>query len=118
MRGGAKAAQWFLSLRESFSSSAHLFFCMYSQIDNPSSHVNFLASNVFRFLEDHLRSAQATHYNSVYASPEIIHQAIWHHVRFSLSFHNIEDLLAERVRVSYETVRRSMNHFTPFIAAD
>ena len=32
--------------------------------------------------------------------------------RFTLSFRDVEDLLAERgITVSYETVRRWMNHF-------
>jgi hypothetical protein len=44
--------------------------------------------------------------------PEIIQQAIWPYVRFTLSFHDVEDLLAERgIAVSYETVRRWVNHF-------
>jgi hypothetical protein len=44
--------------------------------------------------------------------PEIIHQAIWLYLRFSLSLRDVEDLLAERgVAVSYETVRRWVNHF-------
>ncbi len=51
--------------------------------------------------------------------PEIIHQAIWLYLRFTLSLRDVEDLLAERgVAVSYETVRRWMNHFGPMIAAD
>ena len=42
--------------------------------------------------------------------PEIIQQAIWLYLRFSLSFRDVEDLLAERgIIVSYETVRRSVN---------
>ena len=49
---------------------------------------------------------------------EIIHQAIWLYVRFTLSFRDVEDLLAERgIMVSYETVRRWVNHFGPMIAA-
>jgi transposase-like protein len=44
--------------------------------------------------------------------PEIIQQAIWLCVRFTLSFRDVEDLLAERgISVSYETVRRWTNHF-------
>jgi transposase-like protein len=36
-----------------------------------------------------------------------------------LSFRDVEDLLAERgITVSYETVRRWVNHFGPMIAAD
>ena len=50
--------------------------------------------------------------------PEIIHQAIWLYLRFTLSFRDVEDLLAERgITVSYETVRRWVNHFAPMIAA-
>jgi hypothetical protein len=51
--------------------------------------------------------------------PEIIQPAIWLYVRFTLSFRDVEDLLAERgIFVSYETVRRWVNHFGPKIAAD
>src|SRR5450432_3249239 len=51
--------------------------------------------------------------------PEIIHQTIWLYFRFTLSFRDIEDLLAERgIAVSYETIRRWANHFGPMIAAD
>jgi transposase-like protein len=51
--------------------------------------------------------------------PEIIQQAIWLHLRFTLSLRDVEDLLAERgIMVSYETVRRWVNHFGPMIAAD
>ena len=51
--------------------------------------------------------------------PEIIQQAIWLYVRFTLSFRDVEDLLADRgIFVSYETVRRWVNHFGPMIAAD
>jgi transposase-like protein len=50
--------------------------------------------------------------------PEIIHQAIWLYLRFTLSL-RVEDLLAERgIMVSYQTVRRWVNHFGPMIAAD
>ena len=58
-------------------------------------------------------------YSSYRFPPEIIQQAIWLYLRFSLSFHDVEDLLAERgVMVSYETVRRWVIHFGPKIAAD
>ena len=51
--------------------------------------------------------------------PEIIQQAIWLYLRFTLSLRDVEDLLAERgVAVSYETVWRWVNHFGPMIAAD
>ena len=50
--------------------------------------------------------------------PEIIQQAIWLYLRFTLSLRDVEELLAERgVAVSYETVRRWVNHFGPMIAA-
>jgi len=49
--------------------------------------------------------------------PKIIQQAIWLYVRFTLSFRDVEDLLAERgIMVSYETVRRWVNHFGPKMA--
>jgi putative transposase len=51
--------------------------------------------------------------------PEIIRQAIWLYLRFTLSLRDVEDLLAERgIGVSYETFRRWVNHFGPMIAAD
>jgi hypothetical protein len=50
--------------------------------------------------------------------PEVIHQAIWLYLRFTLSFRDVEDLLAERgIAVSYEIVRRWVSHFGPMIAA-
>jgi putative transposase len=57
-------------------------------------------------------------YSGYRFSPDII-QPIWLYLRFTLSFRDIEDLLAERgIVVSYETVRRWVNHFGPRIAAD
>src|SRR5271157_2285450 len=51
--------------------------------------------------------------------PAIMQQAIWLYVRFTLSFRDVEDLLVERgILVSYETVRRWVNHFGPMVAAD
>ena len=51
--------------------------------------------------------------------PEIIRQATWLYLRFSLSLRDVEDLLAERgIMVSYETVRRWVNHFGPKIASE
>jgi putative transposase len=51
--------------------------------------------------------------------PEIIQHAIWLYIRFTLSLRDVEDLLAERgIMVSYETVRRWVNHFGPMVAAD
>jgi hypothetical protein len=43
----------------------------------------------------------------------------WRYLRVTLSLRDVEDLLAERgIIVSYETVRRWVNHFGPIIAAD
>jgi transposase-like protein len=51
--------------------------------------------------------------------PEIIQQTIWLYLRFTLGLRDVEDLLAEQgVTVSYETVRRWVNHFGPMVAAD
>ena len=56
---------------------------------------------------------------SGYFPPEIIQQAIWLYVRFTLSLRDVEDLLAERgILVSYEAMRRWVNHFGPKIAVD
>ena len=49
--------------------------------------------------------------------PHIIQQAIWLYARFSLSYRDIEDLLAERgLDISYETVRRWFLKFGPAMA--
>ena len=46
--------------------------------------------------------------------PEIISLAVWLYYQFSLSFRQVEDLLAERgVIVSYETVRQWCRKFGP-----
>jgi putative transposase len=51
--------------------------------------------------------------------PEVIHQSIWLYLRFTLSFRDVEDLLAERgISVSYETVRLWVNHSGPMIATN
>jgi putative transposase len=44
--------------------------------------------------------------------PEVIHQAIWLYLRFTLSFGDVEDLLAERgIAVSHRAPL--VNHFGP-----
>jgi transposase-like protein len=49
--------------------------------------------------------------------PEIIQHAIWLYRRFTLSYRDVEDLLAERgLDISYETVRRWVLKFGPAIA--
>jgi putative transposase len=49
--------------------------------------------------------------------PEIIQHAIWLYLRFTLSYRDVEELLAERgLDISYETVRRWVLMFGPAIA--
>jgi transposase-like protein len=50
-------------------------------------------------------------------SPAIIRHSVWLYVRFTLSYRDVEDLLAERgLNVSYETVRRWVLKFGPLFA--
>src|SRR5438477_2172693 len=49
--------------------------------------------------------------------PEIIQHAVWLYLRFTLSYRDVEELLAERrLDVSYETVRSWVLKFGPIIA--
>ena len=49
--------------------------------------------------------------------PVVIQHAIWLYLRFTLSYRDVEELLAERrLEVSYETVRRWILKFGPGIA--
>src|SRR6267378_1346742 len=49
--------------------------------------------------------------------PPIIQHAIWLYLRFTLSYRDVEELLAERgLEISYETVRRWVLKFGPGIA--
>src|SRR5215467_11372613 len=49
--------------------------------------------------------------------PPIIQHAIWLYLRFTLSYRDMENLLAERgLDLSYETVRRWVLKFGPVIA--
>ena len=51
--------------------------------------------------------------------PPIIHQAIWLYLRFTLSYRDVEELLAERgLDLSYETIRRWVLKFGPLIARE
>jgi putative transposase len=51
--------------------------------------------------------------------PAIIRHAVWLYVRFTLSYRDLEDRLAERgLEVSYETVRRWVLKFGPLFARD
>ena len=59
-------------------------------------------------------SIQKSRYRRHRYPPEIISNAIWLYYRFSLSFRDIEDLLAERgIIVSYESIRRWCLKFDP-----
>ena len=49
--------------------------------------------------------------------PDVIRRAVWLYLRFTLSYRDVEDLLAERgLEVSNETVRRWVLKFGPLIA--
>jgi transposase-like protein len=49
--------------------------------------------------------------------PDIIQHAVWLYLRFTLSYRDVEDLLAERgLDISYETVRSWVLEFGPVIA--
>ena len=51
--------------------------------------------------------------------PAIIRHAVWLYLRFTLSYRDVEDLLAERgLDVSYETVRRWVMKFAREFVAD
>ena len=51
--------------------------------------------------------------------PAIIRHAVWLYLRFTLSYRDVEDLLAERgLDVSYETVRRWVLKFGPLFARE
>jgi putative transposase len=51
---------------------------------------------------------QPNSYNGYRYSGKIISYTVWLFHRFTLSFHDIEDLLAERgIVVTYETIRHS-----------
>ena len=49
--------------------------------------------------------------------PEIIRHAVWLYLRFTLSYRDVEELLAERgLDISYETARRWVLKFGPQFA--
>src|SRR3954469_15223903 len=50
---------------------------------------------------------------------DVIRHAVWLYLRFTLSFRDVEDLLAERgIDVAYETVRRWVGKFGPLFARE
>jgi putative transposase len=49
--------------------------------------------------------------------PSIIQHAVWLYLRFTLSYRDVEELLAERgLELSYETIRRWVLKFGPLVA--
>ncbi len=49
--------------------------------------------------------------------PELIRHAVWLYLRFTLSYRDVEELLAERgFDISYETIRRWVIKFGPAFA--
>jgi putative transposase len=51
--------------------------------------------------------------------PAIIRHAVWLYMRFTFSYRDVEDLLAERgLDISYETVRRWVLKFGPLFARE
>ncbi len=63
-------------------------------------------------------STPATRYRRHRFPPQIISHSVWLYHRFSLSFRDVEDLLAQRgIEVSYESIRRWCLKFGPGYAA-
>ncbi|MGI8969162.1 MAG: hypothetical protein ACR2HB_00410 [Dehalococcoidia bacterium] len=51
--------------------------------------------------------------------PAVVQHAIWLYLRFSLSYRDIEDLLAERgIEIIYETIRRWVLKLGPLFARE
>src|ERR1700730_13988415 len=51
--------------------------------------------------------------------PAVIRHAVWLYARFTLSYRDVEELLAERgLEVSYETIRRWVLKFGPLFARE
>src|SRR5215216_5955691 len=60
---------------------------------------------------------QAIFYDRHRFTPEIIRHAVWLYLRFTLSYRDVEELLAERgLDLSYETIRRWVLKFGPVLA--
>ena len=56
-------------------------------------------------------------YRYCHFPPEIVQHTVWLYARFTLSFRDVEELLAERgIQVSYESIRRWVARFGPQIA--
>src|SRR5215216_8113372 len=60
---------------------------------------------------------QAIFYDRHRFTPEIIRHAVWLYLRFTLSYRDVEEMLAERgLDLSYETIRRWVLKFGPLLA--
>jgi putative transposase len=60
---------------------------------------------------------QAISYSRHQFPPDIIRHAIWLYLRFTLSYRDVEEVLAERgLEISYETIRRWVIKFGPACA--
>ena len=56
-------------------------------------------------------------FGALFAKEALAADAIWLYLRFTLSYRDVEELLAERgLDISYETVRRWVLKFGPAIA--
>ena len=63
------------------------------------------------------RGMQRISYDRHRFPPEVIRHSVWLYLRFTLSYRDVEELLAERgLEVSYETVRRWVLKFGPGFA--
>src|SRR4051812_38276365 len=63
------------------------------------------------------RGMQSISYARHQFPPEVIQHAVWLYLRFTPSFRDVEELLAERgIETSYETVRRWVLKFGPAFA--
>ena len=66
-----------------------------------------------------LASAYEQSFRYFNSSSEVIRLVVMMYVRYPLSLHNVEDLLAERgIDISHETVRFWWNRFGPMFAAE
>ncbi len=51
--------------------------------------------------------------------PDVIRHAVWLYLRFTLSYRDVEEMLAERgLDLTYETVRRWVTSFGPLFARE
>src|SRR3954454_3775869 len=61
---------------------------------------------------------QSVSYSRHRFPPELIRHAVWLYLRFTLSYRDVEELLAERgLDISYETIRRWVLKFGPGLPA-